>query len=265
MHKFMARFFTSVVFFFLAGCATYDDVRQATDLIRTDNELVRVLGEERAVNPINNSINLVSLGDHAKEKAEILKNVQGRELDAIAYYRIAATAYWRSNKVGAVNDLFNVTNNGTDLCHKLVDKSPDRDCLFLQLVIPFAGLEYMANKKGLSGLIHDLKFYDTVNTSDEITSIKKIPGLLNQAKDLIIKILSIGGDDRLLNHKDMEDYYCNNANKAMGYFDSTSGVFVTKVREFHENFPNEADSSGLSIEKARSIRKMDKGIPSFCQ
>ena len=42
-----ARLIFFICVFLLVGCATAEDVRQASDLIRTDNELTRLLVEER--------------------------------------------------------------------------------------------------------------------------------------------------------------------------------------------------------------------------
>jgi len=265
MRKFSTRFIIGVILFLLAGCATVEDVQRSTDLIRTDNELTRLLVEVRPSDQVAAATYLTVLANDAEREADALKDIQGKEPDAIAFYRIAATAYWRSGNPKVVNNLFKTASNGTDLCTKLGKNAPDRDCLFLRLVIPFAGLESNANKKGLSGLLDSVNFNDNKKTTEEIETMAEIRGSLNQAKPLVQKILIIGTDDRLLSHPGMREYYCANAKQAKGYYDSTAAVFVVKVKEFHENFTDNTPSLGITIDDARAIRNLEKVVPSFCQ
>ena len=265
MKKFTIRFVIIVIVFVLAGCATVEDVRRATDLMRTDNELARILEDDRPIDQIAAETDLINLATHAKGEADALKGTQGKIPDAIAYYRIASTAYWRSGSPGVVNLMFEVSNSGTDLCSKLGDRAPDRDCLFLRLVIPFAGLESNANGSGLSGLLDNVNFNDENASSGEIDTMGKIQVSLIQAKSLVQKILDVGEDDRLLSHPGMREYFCDNAKQALDFYDPTAAVFVAKVKEFHENFPNNSLSLGVTLEEARELRKLEKDVPSFCQ
>ena len=265
MKKFTIRFVIIVIVFVLAGCATVEDVRRATDLMRTDNELARILEDNRPIDQIAAETDLINLATHAKGEADALKGTQGKIPDAIAYYRIASTAYWRSGSPGVVNLMFEVSNSGTDLCSKLGDRAPDRDCLFLRLVIPFAGLESNANGSGLSGLLESVDFNDENVASSEIDTMGVIQVSLIQAKPLVHKILTVGEDDRLLSHHGMREYYCDNAKQAFGYYNSTAAVFVAKVKEFYENFPDNPPSLGVTLEEARELRKLEKAVPLFCQ
>lgn len=265
MQKFTTRFVISVIVFLLTGCATVKDVQRSTDLIRTDNELTRLLVEVRPNDQMAAETDLTFLANHAKGEADALKGIQGGIPDAIAYYRIASTAYWRSGNPKVVNNLFEAANNGSDLCARLGENAPDRDCLFLNLVIPFAGLESNANGKGLSGLLGGVDFNDGNATPDEIDIMGEIRNSLNQAKPLVEKIFAVGADDRLLSHPGMREYYCDNAKKAFGYYNSTAGVFVTKVREFQDKLTDNTSQLGITIEEARELRKLKKGVPSFCQ
>jgi hypothetical protein len=254
-----------VIIFLLAGCATLKDVQRSTDLIRTDNELARILSNVRPNDQFSAETDLAVLANHAKAEAEALEGDQGKILDTIAYYRIASTAYWRSGKPEVINDLFETANKGSDLCAKLADKAPDRDCVFLGLVIPFAGLESNANKTDLSGLLDSVNFNDESATEAEIQTMQKIHRSLGHAKPLVNKILMLGKDNRLLSHPGMREYYCGNAKNANSYYTSTAAVFITKVKEFHSNFPNHTPPLEITVEKAREIRKQDKAVPSFCQ
>jgi hypothetical protein len=62
----------------------------------------------------------------------------------------------------------------------------------------------------------------------------------------------------------MREYYCDSAKKASDYFDSTAGIFVTKVKEFHTNFPDNTPPLGITLNEARGLRKLERELPSFC-
>ena len=265
MKKFSYLFINCFLIFLLVSCASVEDVRRSTDLIRTDNELTRILEEVRPVNKFDAEVDLITLADHAKSEADKLKGAQGKIPDAIAYYRIASTAYWRSGNINVVNALFEVSNSGTDLCYNLGDKAPDRDCLFLRLVIPFAGLEADAKDKGLAGLLDSVNFNDDNDTKQEIGTMRVINDSLIKAKSLVGKILVVGKDDRLLSHSGMQKYYCFNAQKTLDYYNSTATVFVVKIKEFNAKFPNKSLAPGITVEKARALRILEKEIPSFCK
>ncbi|MFH1982731.1 MAG: hypothetical protein ABIL58_12885 [Pseudomonadota bacterium] len=265
MKKRTARFAIAFFLVLSTGCATVDDVRRASDLIRTDNELTRLLVEVRPNDQAGAAMYLSGLAAHAKDEADALRTIQGKKPDAIAYYRIAATAYWRSGNPEVVNELFEVSDAGSELCSQLGDNAPDRDCLFLRLVIPFAGLEANANGNGLSGVLASVNFTDNAETPKEIETMGKISDALNQTKPVVQKILAIGKDERLVSHPGMHDYYCTNAKKAFGYYDSTAAVFVTKVKEFHDNFPGNNPPLGITVDSAREIRKIGLGVPAYCQ
>jgi hypothetical protein len=205
------------------------------------------------------------LATHAKSEANALSGDRDKLPDAIAYYRIAATAYWRSGRPEVVNDLFEVTDKGTKLCTDLGKNAPDRDCLFLQLVIPFAGLESNVKNTGLSNLLNGVNFNDGSATPDEIATMGKVRESLIQVKPLIEKILTVGKDNRYLSHPGMREYYCENANKAFDYYDRTASLFLTKVTEFYKNFPSNSPSLGITIDEARGIRDLKGGVPGFCQ
>jgi hypothetical protein len=265
MEKRTKRFVIGIIVFLLAGCATVKDVQRATDLIRTDNELTRLLVEVRPNDQTGAAIYLSGLATHAKSEADALKGDRGKIPDAIAYYRIAATAYWRSGRPEVVNDLFEVTDNGTKLCADLGKNAPDRDCLFLQLVIPFAGLESNAKNMDLSNLLKGVNFNDGSATPDEIATMGKVRESFIQVKPLIQKIFAVGEDNRFLSHPGMREYYCENAKKAFNYYDSTAATFVTKVKEFHENITDNKPPLGITIDDARGIRELKRGVPGFCR
>jgi hypothetical protein len=249
----------------LAGCATTKDVQLATDLIRTDNELTRLLVEVRPDDNDSAAVYLSGLATHAKDEADALELVPGKERDAIAYYRISATAYWRSGMTEDVNPLFEAVDKGSQLCVKLKDMAPDRDCLFLRLVIPFAGLEAKAQEKDLSELLEQVNFNDNIRTKKEIKTMQEIRNSLNQIRPLLLKIFKEGTDERLKSHSGMRTYYCNNAKKASDYYSPIADVFETKVIEFHRNFPNNTPPLEIDEDSAALLRVKNSGVPSFCQ
>ena len=259
------RFVVPFLVIFLLGCATAKDVQLATDLIRTDNELTRLLVEVRPGDTESAAVYLSGLAVQAKKEADELNGVPGKERDAIAYYRIAATAYWRSGMTEDVNPLFEVVEKGSQLCIGLKDQAPDRDCLFLRLVIPFAGLEAKAEEKDLSKLLDDVNFNDNRRTEKEIETMQEISTSLNQSKPLVQKIFNEGADERFKSHSGMRAYYCNNAKKAKDYYFPVAALFGTKVREFDQNLSDSSPPLGITVESADSLIIPDSEFPSFCQ
>lgn len=265
MKKLTALFIVGTMAFLLAACATIQDVQRATDLIRTDNELTRLLVEVRPNDQIGAALYLSALATHAKAEADTLKGDPRRAPDAIAYYRIAATAYWRSGKSEVINELFEVTDNGAKLCAELGKNAPDRDCLFLQLVIPFAGMESNVRNANLPVLLGEVDFSDQTSTTEEINTMGIIHKALVVTKPLVEKILIVGLDESLMTHPGMREYYCTNTKKAVDYYDTNAGEFVSHVRVFHDKFPDNTPPLGITLVKARELRKLKRDIPSFCQ
>lgn len=263
MEKIAYRFIISFAMVLVAGCATVEDVRQASDLIRTDNELTRILQEDQTEDGIPSQTDLASLGIHAKSEADALKHRNGKTPDAIAYYRIAATAFWKIGNDRDVNTFFEVVNTGSQLCLDMGDKAPDRDCLFLGLVIPFAGLEEKMTEKNLAQLLERVKFTDDQDTPGEINAMGDIRASLTQTKPLAQTIFAIGKDNRLFTHPGMRNYYCDNAKKAQSYFSPIAAIFETKVIDYHNKFDN--DQLGIDPAFAGNIRKLDPEIPEYCQ
>jgi predicted small secreted protein len=264
MKKLTTLFIVVTMAFLLAACATVQDVQRATDLIRTDNELTRLLVEVRPNDQIGAALYLSALATHAKAEADNLKGDPRRAPDAIAYYRIAATAYWRSGKSEVINELFEVTDNGAKLCAALGKSAPDRDCLFLQLVIPFAGMESNVKNANLPVLLDGVDFSDQTSTTEEIDTMAKIHKELMEIKPLVEKILTVGLDDSFMTHPGMREYYCANAQKAVDYYDLNAGEFVSHVRVFHDKFPDNTPPLGVTLDEARGLRKLEREIPSFC-
>jgi len=259
MKKHLVTFVFGVGVLILSGCATVKDVQQATDLIRTDNELTRLLVEVRPKDQEGSATYLVGIATHAQTEAESLEGLKGKEADAIAYYRIAATAYWKSGAPEVVDDLFEATLRGMNLCAELKEAGPDRDCMFLQLVIPFAGLESLANGVNLKDTLGNIDFYDNKDTENEIETMRNAFGDLEKARELIKKIYQFETDDRLKKHASMRDYYCSNVEKARTYHIGHTGELIGKVKDYDQS-PALQDTSplGITIEQARALNTIGR-------
>jgi hypothetical protein len=260
------RIIIPILVVLLAGCATVKDVQRASDIIRSDNELARIVQKVPPVDKISTQRQLTQLAFHAKREADALKAQKGKYPDAIAYYRIAATAFWQSENPQVANELFEVTDNGSGLCTQLGAKAPDRDCFFLRLVIPFAGLEAEAklgaNGKGLSKLLTTVNFGDAADTAEEIKTMKQIQTSLGHAKSLVEKIFVIGADERLVTHPGMMKYYCDNARNAAGFYLAVAAVFETKVLEYEANIADK--ELGITPDDAKNLRILNPNKPKNC-
>lgn len=259
MKKQLAKFVLWIGVLILFGCVTVKDVQRATDLIRTDNELTRLLVEVRPKDQEGSATYLVGIAIHAQTEAKSLEGLKGKEADAIAYYRIAATAYWKSGAPEVVDDLFEATLSGMTLCAELKEAGPDRDCMFLQLVIPFAGLESLANGVNLKDTLGKIDFYDDKDTESETETMRNAFGDLEKARELIKKIYRFETDDRLKKHPSMRDYYCTNVEKARNYHIGHTGELIGKVKDYDQR-PALQDASplGITIEQARALNTIGR-------
>lgn len=267
MRNHLTKFVLGITFLTLLGCATTTDIQRATDLIRTDNELTQLLVEVRPNDLEGSATYLVGIATHAKTEAESLKGIQGKEADAVAYYRIAATAYWKSGNLDVANDLFETSENGSKLCAALGEAAPDRDCMFLQLVIPFAGLESLASElNSEEERLSEISFYDSQATEAEIKIMQKTFVKLNNARKLTTMIYDAGKDNQLLTHQSMKDYYCTNVKKADDYYSGNSGLFLAKVKDYYQGKPGPASAPplDLTIDQARGLKIDEGNLPEVC-
>jgi hypothetical protein len=264
MQKLLGKLILGVVVISMVACATVKDVQRGTDIIRTDNELARMLDQKQLDPNLSWSAEMTQIGDHAKEEGDALKETPGKAFDALAYYRIAATAYWKSSNPDVTNHLFAAVNSGIETCNAMGANAPDRDCLFLQLIIPFAGLESFANEKQISILLDNVVFSDGTAMAVEIETMNEVADFLQQVKPQVESILAIGKDERLLSHHGMNAYYCDNARKVMDFFDTRAARYTTKVSQFEESFPSHDPPLDMSLEQAQSLRKLENILPELC-
>ena len=261
MINLLARIGIGVVLVLFTACATVKDVQRASDLIRTDNELRRLLTEVRPNDQTGSSVFLSSLAADAKKKAEAL----GNSADAVAFYRIAATAYWKSDDSTVIDNLFAVVGSGQDVCGALGDKSPDRDCLYLQFVIPFAGLESASNERNYDMELDGINFNDQLDTDKEIGILKDTGAYLQKIKKPVESILKFGKDDVLSSHSELRSYYCSNAKKAYRLYDNVSAGLETKTESYYSKQNELGGSPDLTLAAAKDLRKLDSELPKFCK
>ncbi|MBN1830684.1 MAG: hypothetical protein JW896_01075 [Deltaproteobacteria bacterium] len=264
MNNFLRQLVLALVVISTVGCVTVRDIQRGTDIIRTDNELARILNEKQLDKEIPRRTELIQIGDHAKKGGDALKKMSGQALDALAYYRIAATAYWKSNDPNVTNRLFAVYDHGIEICNALGGNAPDRDCLFLELVIPLSGFESFIKDKQISALLERVRFSDGTATKEEIKNMNKAGALLNEVKPRVESILAIARDERLLTHPGMHEYYCDNAKEAKRLFDGRTGTFESKVFQFESMFPNHDPPLEMSLEEVQTLSQLENELPASC-
>jgi hypothetical protein len=275
MRKLSIPLIVGSILFLLIGCATVENVQRASDIIRMDNKLNQLLNEVDSNNKVNANgsstdkdnaeIELNAIADQAKIKADALGKSRDSAPDAIAYYRIAATAYWRCNNKNKDNDdnLIEATDNGTQLCSDLGDKQPDRDCMYLKLVIPYACLESIDRKIVLNKSLGKVCFTDGNATKEEIEIMNTYYQFLVEIKPIVQKILEASEDNRYLNHEGMRNYYCNNAKKAVSRYTGIVKTFKDEVGLLQEYCPMQRNDLDITEQQINDL-DLSKGIPDFC-
>ena len=244
----------------LTACATTQDVQRASDLIRSDNELTRLLVEVRPGDHAGVAPYINGLAAYAHGEGDAIRGTERAE--AIAYYRIAATAYWRSGDPSVADSLFAVAMNGKEVCGELGANAPDRDCLFLQLVIPFAAVEDELKRSDISATLDKVDFNDEFASDEDINNVQAVRDSLTRLKPVIQSIQSAGSDQRLINHPSMCDYYQVNATAAFRDYDAYAALLGLKVGEFLTKIdPSGRPDLGLTVDSAAELRSLDLTVP----
>jgi hypothetical protein len=218
------------------GCASVDDVQRASTLIRTDNELTRLLVEVRPEDRSSAAIWIAGLAVDAHARADALANTAHRA-DAIAFYRIAATADWRSGDPAVASDLFDVVETATDLCDALEAGAPERDCVYLRLVIPFASIEELFAAEGPLMALDGVQISTGGFGDSEARLLETAHGAIGKADATIARILEVGRDERLLGHPGMQNYYCRQLAAAAERHGALSSVVAGVVFRLQRHDP----------------------------
>lgn len=207
----------------MGGCASVEDVQRAATLIRTDNELTRLMVEVRPEDRASAAIWIAGLAVDAHARGDSLADT-ANSVDAIAFYRIAATAYWRSGNPAVASDLFDVVERATGLCSELGAEAPERDCVYLRLVIPFASIEELFASDGPLMALDGVQISGGGFGADEAKLLEAAHGAIGKADATITRIIEVGRDDRLLGHPGMQDYYCAQLSAAVERYGALSSV-----------------------------------------
>lgn len=241
------------------GCATVNDVRQASQLIHTDNQLAALLAARSDKHHVVAQAELVSLGEDARKQAETLELDPSAKREAIAYYRIAATAFWQSGSSEAVDRMFGTVANGRALCESMpATKVPDRDYLFLKLLLPLAAFEASARADaGQADALEQVDFTDQENTASELETLKAVFRYLQAQKRLIREVDSLRDDRSLAGHTGMQAYYEENSRRIHQDFEGLAGVLLEALDSLERHFPAHSEllkQDGLDQDSARLLR-----------
>ncbi|MGL1956250.1 MAG: hypothetical protein OCD00_02880 [Colwellia sp.] len=255
--KTIAAFFISIT---LTACVTLKEVQQSTDLLNTEQHLNQVLTSKGK----NLKSELAIIAVHAVTQADELVKKEKYKSFAISYYRIAATAYWQAKETSSVNDLFKVANSGQKACGSLEEKAPDRDCLFLYLVLPFASMEEISKN-------HDFDFLNQGEQYGVGSDWSLLQSKLNAAQQslqnmnmIVGKVIDIGHTRKNLisGHNTLKQYYCENAKEAKTHLNSLGNTLLLHTQQFLKN-PKEVKLH-LSSNKVASLR-ISKSLANYCQ
>jgi hypothetical protein len=198
----------------LQGCLSTERYEMATDLNATDSKLTRLLMQANAKDDRNpkEDISLVAL--YAHDAASAAAKIGENKL-ALGYYRIATIGYWRDDIESNNQKLFEVVNAAENICKKMSNKAPDRDCFVIRFTPLLASLEESLNQPGLAVNVA------TASAAEKKTGLNllfKIGGeskggiyFKNGALSNLIN-QAIAQQGFLSKHTSLNEYVCNNLN-----------------------------------------------------
>lgn len=233
----------------LGACATTEDVRRASNLIRLDNELTRTLENQTLDNSQKSKAMLAIIATDAQNQA----NKKENDYDTIAFYRVAAIARWQQQDDTSYTDLISNVDAGLKICTSLGDKKPDRDCFILKLVLPFSAIELTA--AGIDTYLDGIDFTDSDNTDNEVKALNQAVDEIESYYSLINRIYSIGGDDKnmLHDHAALINYYCTESNRLWNLYSARWGSVGQKVAQFETQNPVTTESIDFTLARIRDL------------
>ena len=230
---------------FLVGCVTVEDLQSANRLIHADDQLqTLVQAQPEDINQAV-SVELIALGNDAMKQAKLLAGNEATQREAVSYYRIAATAFWQSRSDSAASQLFEARDDGLALCEDLKPNAPDRDRLFLKLIIPYAVLETSMHDadKALDIVQGEIESNDL--TSKSVDALEDAYGNLKTAKSAIKEIESLEQDPALKEHEEFNAYYQYNKADINDNFLMHRGRLAGRLSQFLQmSSPNPVGSDG---------------------
>ncbi|MFT5276949.1 MAG: hypothetical protein ACI97K_001963 [Glaciecola sp.] len=157
--------------FTLMSCVTTDEFTAANDVNSMDNNLTTLLIDASSKNDTGEKKQIAFLAALAHESGDAMASTGSKKV-ALAYYRIAAVAYWRDDISSNDNKLLDVIDSAKVLCDTLKEegKAPDRDCFVVQITLL---LEVIEGKFGAIANIDqsdftDIKIADVRSLIDEL-------------------------------------------------------------------------------------------------
>ncbi len=223
--------FIVLMFLCIPSCATVTDVNRAADLIRQDNEIFRLITETRRADPAKSSMLLKVLAAEAEKSA--LK--AGETSNAVAFYRVAVTAYWRSDDSSVAGKLSAMVEKGKEICKKLGEDKPGRDCLYIDFALPFAALEAAAISRDYDQEIQSINLWDNVDTGKEEQILGSARDYLVQIKPAVENVVSYhqgAGQAVLSSHDEMKQYYCDNGLATLKKYSGIAKALSSKSKSY---------------------------------
>ena len=247
MRKFKFWLLSVAIPLFLVGCVTVQDIQTANRLIHADDQLQTLVQARDQDETGGAKAQLVALGQDAMKQAGLMEANEATRREAISYYRIAATAFWQSRSESVVSEMFSAADKGNALCKSMGDNAPDRDRLFLTLVIPFAAVE--ASLGDVDATLGQVKRdLDAGNVTPEtVDALKRAYGQMQTARSAIGKIDALEQDPALAGHAEFLEYYASNQEAAHKSFEAQRKKLGPLVQELQSRNANATGSDGEAL------------------
>lgn len=235
----------------LCGCATVDDIRRASSLIQLDNDLTSILNNSKLTGTDEANARLEIIANDAEKNAQ--SNAEaGRDYEAIAFYRIAATARWQQQNETNTQAFVNSVNSALNLCSKLEgqDIAPDRDCLYLKLVLPFKAYERLALEVQDIELIN---FTNNIETDVEVVTLNDTYLKMEALYGLTARLYTLAPKDIINDHTGMKNYYCEETQRLYDFYKNKWITMEQQVAAFEQYKPQTSKEVRFQSDKVLLI------------
>jgi hypothetical protein len=233
------------ILFTLMSCVSTEDFYAANDINKMDNNLTTLLVKAINSNNTNEKHEIAFTAALAHDSGDSMAE-QGKAKLAIAYYRIAAIAYWQDDIDANDNQLIAVMDASQALCKSLQSdgKAPDRDCFVIQLTLLLEVIEQKfediaqvdqvdftsTNIKGIRQLVDDIGVGAAPNSA-------QINGFLPSFIDNVKNNAAF-----LRNHPTMQSYIRDNLVTIITRYKNN----VSEVKTFYTRQGNNSDLATLN-------------------
>jgi len=234
----------------LTACATTEDIKRSSSLIRMDNQMNTILQDTSIRASDEGKAKLAVIASDAKEQA--VKSTSKN--DAIAFYRLAATAEWQQQDATSINDLATTVNSGLNVCESMKEDKPDRDCFLLKMVLPFHAFEI--NTYDFTNQLTRINFSDSVSSDTEVTTLNGAYSKTEQFYSILMRMYNIDSEDKamLADHPSLKNYFCTESQKVFLFYSSQWGPVNAKTSEFESNSPAVSVKAEFSGEKMALLK-----------